>query len=230
MSTVIYAAKVPRPIELSEDMLDEVKVLYVVQAYAAAMQNYSPRTLEEPAGTRWIGPGGRRFGQNWRERWPAEFDVANNRELVVDDLAFLHKWKFYKTALNAAEALTEKGLRPVEWAAWNFDYGKSIGSRLPYFNMVFSAKRIRSKSGWCRTDQPQLGGRSMPGPKYKELMQRYGQMETALRRSTGPVAEVVERYFPPGYYDQLVAEAQRETKERLADLQTRFRDGEWIWR
>ncbi len=216
-AAVVYAPKVPRPKEVRENLTDVQKVRLVAEAYAAVTKHFT-RTKDQPNGAKWWGPGGAR--NNWR-----------------DNPEVLRKWKFWNCALESADVMAEKNIRPVEWARWCAEYRvgddwqkrRGVKKTVMPFGVMFSPKTIRKRSGWFRKAQDPLGGRALPGEKFKDLMRRFGWMETALRSSTGPVADVVDKYFPNDLHVHLTREAQEETQAKEQELAWAAMQGEWIW-
>ena len=140
--------------------------------------------------------------------------------------------------LEAAAELVALGIAPAAWAAFSCDVWAGLeGDKKrspPPLKWVFSANRVRERSGWFAKDSATYGGgRIVYSQGHMPAWRAWQAMWLAFRRAEPTITQaeikaLVEQHFPGGWrrtFDQI----RRESAEQSASLRSLADKGEWLW-
>lgn len=155
--------------------------------------------------------------------------------------AFRKTRKYNGRLLAAANALAERGIAPVAWAAFRVDAWHRLASSgngkfAPPVGWVFSVDAIAKHWAWCvSAGFTTLGGRRVYGPRSQEYVARALAQERAFflmpraERTPARVRALAESIFSVEERGQLLRAAQDEAAMMQANLRARAANGDWIW-
>jgi hypothetical protein len=153
----------------------------------------------------------------------------------------VHKRPYYAALVETLRLLRQLEIAPAAWCSFSLDLWKagderasgSVGLRkVPPLPWVWSPKRLAEKRGYFRgIEDGYRGGRLVFGPTHKKLLERYAEMMRAVHASHSVEESqvAVERYFPPGAYENLIEGARAEAADNSRRLRAMVERGEWVW-
>lgn len=206
----------PSPPEVKEGMTDKEKVELLVKAYKGAVKS--------------------RYGKS-------DYSMRGN----------LEQHRNFKALLSAANMLMEKGVAPAVWVMWKFDQSIAFWEKVdadPEFAdkhkskkrpkkyspiyIVYTKSSISKQAGWCRSESVKYrDGQTYFSPTHKKVTVLWKKMDADLR-SECPLTDrdtrdVVARTFPGTLYNELVAKAAQENKDKQDRWNYLANTGVFIW-
>lgn len=198
--TVMPPAVVPRPPKLPEDLSDLDVAQWLAKSYRGAVEA--------------------RYGERC-------YVLARRGELA--------KSRFMKVLVDGGRTLSDYDIAPAAWAAFSVEVWKRHESskKPPPINWMFAPNRIEERREWFEEEEGAYnGGRVVYGEAAQDLMRRYVQMLGTLtwaKKTEVEVKKVVERFFPDGLYDRLLAVAREQARDDQRLLDEAVVRGEWVW-
>lgn len=221
---VVRVAKIPAPPLLDPERPAEGRAKQLARIYHQAIDGRYLRSSKAACGV----------------FWPVINGVSRAKKSKTA-LAKLHRGRYYKLLVEAADALIEHGIPPAAWIAFVLDIWQKYddASRdvtvppLPMY--ILSASQIHKWRGWFWSEGGGYqGGKLLFTPTHHQLMQKYAEMQRELRSLPDNVDQTeiyttVDRYFPDDVYDELVDKTNAEAKHLQGRLRAMRRRGEWLW-
>lgn len=184
-----------------------------------------PRTpLPECAGIvlrAYIGAMNRRFRQ--RYRMPRDVRAS----------------AYFFDLMLCADAMLEVGVAPAAWCAFSVDVWVHYVARgKPPITWVCDYKRVLNveKHDWFLSELPRYdGGRLHVGEAHRDLLNRWWRMRRAVLSLVGRgapldrVRKLVQRHFPAGLWDMMVAGARTEALAAQHELVDKAKAGMSLW-
>lgn len=199
--TVMPPAVVPRPPKLPENLSDLDLAQWLAKSYRGAVES----------------------------RYKTRCYVLAKR----GDLA---KSRFLKVLVDGGRTLADYDIAPAAWAAFSVEVWRRYegAKKPPPINWMFAPNRIEERREWFEAEEGAYdGGRLIHGEAAQDMMRRYAQMQGALTwsqaRTEEEVRKVVERFFPNGLYDRLLAKAHEQAQDDQRRMTEAVARGEWVW-
>lgn len=152
----------------------------------------------------------------------------------------LRRWGGYSRLVEGAQLLLSYGVPPAAWVMFSIQTWRQYvmpslaGKRasMPPLSWVYQVTRLADHLDHFAEDSDFSGGRVVVGPAMRALIYRYEGMGYQLRRESrtpDDARRIVEKWFPAGVYQDMVAAARVEGERERKRLQAALERGEWIW-
>lgn len=223
-SDVVRLAKVPAPPLLDAERDAEGRAKQLARIYHQAIDARYLRTSKAACGTFW-----------------GVLNSISRSKSSRPQREKLHRSRYFKMLVAAAEALIEHGIPPAAWISFALDIWQKYDdasrdiTQPPMPMYILSPKQIGRWRGWFWSEGgAHLGGKLLFTDTYKELLARYTDLQRDLRALPEAVDQVkiydtVEQHFPGDDYDVLVETSNAEAKHLQERIREMRRRGEWLW-
>lgn len=153
----------------------------------------------------------------------------------------LTKHASYSTLVAAAAVLIEREIAPTAWSLFSVDAWKKFifaanpkAGANPPPRWVYLTSRLEDHAEWFDTQAGEYtGGRTYFAPQHLELAARHQRMTRdvlATRpRTARELLAVVDRHFPDGSWDKLLADAIQATRLMQTQIDDATRRGAVLW-